>query len=274
MSYEQRSYPGAAADTLLAAGITNSGLSFTVTAGTGSGYPDGSGGKFWVILDWDASTAEKVLVTSRVGDVFTITSGDRGLDGTSASAHDSGAKVRACWTATDAQEANRAVVNTVGRVTAKGDLLVGSGANTLARQGVGTDGQVLTARSSATNGVQFETLTKTVRLPHTWAIPGSVAVASGDTDYIIPFFIPVPATQTVTVVGARYRINSGTSATVKLQKNDVDVAGFTGISVTTTSATTSGSVALADGDKLALVVTAVSGSPKNMTFSVDLDYAV
>jgi hypothetical protein len=275
-AYEQRSYPGAAPDTTLAAGITSTSLSITVATGTGTNYPTGSSGPFFIVIDYDNSKAEKIRVTSRSGDTFAVAStADRGVDGTTAVAHDgTSAKIRACWTATDAQEANRAAANTVGKVTSKGDLLAGTAANTLTRVPAGTDGQVLTARAATTAGVDFETLTKTARLPHTWTVAGAVAVPSGDTNFIIPFFVPVPGGQTVTLAGARYRINSGTSATVKLQRNGVDVAGFTGLAVTTTAATTSGSQALADGDMLALVVTAVAGSPVNMTFTVYLDVQV
>lgn len=41
-------------------------------------------------------------------------------------------------------------------VSAKGDLIVGSGPGALARLGVGSDGQVLVARSTATDGVDWE----------------------------------------------------------------------------------------------------------------------
>ena len=41
-------------------------------------------------------------------------------------------------------------------IDAKGDLIVGSAADTAARQAVGTNGYILTARSTATNGVQWE----------------------------------------------------------------------------------------------------------------------
>lgn len=114
---------------------------------------------------------------------------------------------------------------------------------------------------------------KTVVIPHTWAIGGPVAVAIGDFDYICPFFVPVPAAQTATLLAVRHRINSGTSATVKLQKNGVDVTGFTGISVTPTiTHTDPADVALADGDMLALVVSSISGSPMNLSITLEIAY--
>jgi len=125
--------------------------------------------------------------------------------------------------------------------------------------------------------------TLTYRIPHTWAIPGEIAVPSGDTDFIVPFFVKLPAGQTASLAIARYVINSGTSVTCKLQVNGVDVTGFTGISVTTTPADTDptddsgfdpGDVALANNDKVALVVTAVSGTPTNMTFTIFIDWTV
>jgi hypothetical protein len=42
-------------------------------------------------------------------------------------------------------------------VTAKGDLLVATASATIARQGVGTNGQVLTADSTLTNGIKWST---------------------------------------------------------------------------------------------------------------------
>lgn len=111
------------------------------------------------------------------------------------------------------------------------------------------------------------------RLPHAYTVSGEIKVPSGDTDFINGFFVPVPTGQTVKIVSCRYIINSGTSATVKLQKNGSDITGFTGISVTTTAAsTTPTSVSLADNDKINLVVTAVSGTPKNMSFTIFLEY--
>ena len=119
------------------------------------------------------------------------------------------------------------------------------------------------------------TTSNATRVPHTWAVPGEIKVPSGDTDFIVPFFVPVPSGRYAKIVACRYKINSGTSVTAKLQVNGSDATGFTGISVTTTAATTDpADVSLADGDRLALVVTAVSGTPKNMSFTVYLDYGV
>jgi len=116
---------------------------------------------------------------------------------------------------------------------------------------------------------------KTVRVGHTWAISSEVKVPSGNTDFLMPFFVSLAGGQTAKVVKARYVLNSGTSATVKLQKNGVDVTGFVAMSVTTTPTSTDpADVSLADDDKLALVVTGVSGTPTNMTFTLFIEYTV
>jgi hypothetical protein len=119
------------------------------------------------------------------------------------------------------------------------------------------------------------TVTKTFRTVHTFAVGGTIAVPSGDTDFIPPFFISKMAGQTVKLVKARYRINGGTSATVKLQNNGSDITGFTGMSVTTTTAETDPTdVTLADNDLIALVVTAVSGTPKNLSVTLVLEHTI
>lgn len=161
-SYEQRSYPGAAAETTLLSDITSGSTSFNVASGTGAGYPDGSAGPFFVIIDWDNSKAEKIRCSARSGDSFTVapSGGGRGQDGTSATGHSATAKIRSVWTATDAQESNRAVSQTVGQVAAKGDLLLGSGVNALTKLAVGPDGQVLVADSTQTGGAHWRALTE------------------------------------------------------------------------------------------------------------------
>jgi hypothetical protein len=116
---------------------------------------------------------------------------------------------------------------------------------------------------------------KTFRVTQTWTIGGYINVPQGDIDYINPIFVSVASGQTFKLAACRYRINSGTSATVKLQRNGSDITGFTGISVTTTAATTDpADVTLGDGDMIQLVVTAIAGSPQNMSFSLVFEIGV
>ena len=103
----------------------------------------------------------------------------------------------------------------------------------------------------------------------TFIVGGAIAVPSGDTNYIPPAFVYVPSGVAQSLKSVRYVIHSGTSVTFKLQKNGVDITGFTGLSATTSAGvTTPTAVALADGDQLAVVVTAVSGSPQNMSIGL------
>lgn len=70
--------------TTLASGIDSSALSFTVN--DASGWPGVAGpGAFWIVADAFTPTEEKMLCTSRTGNVVTVTT--RGVDGTSAVAH-------------------------------------------------------------------------------------------------------------------------------------------------------------------------------------------
>jgi len=112
---------------------------------------------------------------------------------------------------------------------------------------------------------------KIFRAGHTYAISGEIKVPAGDTDFIVPFYISLAAGQTASIVKARYSINSGTSVTAKLQKNGVDITGYTVLSVTTTPTTTTQTQALAEDDKIALVVTAVSGTPTNLSFTIFIE---
>jgi hypothetical protein len=112
-------------------------------------------------------------------------------------------------------------------------------------------------------------------IPHTFTISGEIKVPSGDTDFICPFYVNIPSGKTVKLLGLRRSINSGTSATIKLQRNGVDATGFTSLSTTTTAtSTTPTSITLADNDRINLVVTAVSGTPKNLSVTLFLEYTL
>lgn len=113
----------------------------------------------------------------------------------------------------------------------------------------------------------------TFETDHTWTVGGTVAVPSGDTNFIPPMFVTNATGQTVSLARAKHKLNSGTSATVSVQRNGSNVTGFTDLTVTTTATTTNPTdVALTDGDTLAIVVTAVNGTPKNMTFTIVLKH--
>lgn len=88
-----KDYKGGAKQTALNAPITNSDMTFTVTAGGGTGYPTGSGGDFVVAIDTGLAGEEKILCSARSTDTFTVASGGRGYDDTTASAHSNLAKV-------------------------------------------------------------------------------------------------------------------------------------------------------------------------------------
>ena len=97
MTLKRREFVGAASETTLSSGINSSVASFSVASGTG--FPDGSSFPFVVVVDRGVADEEKVLVTSRSGNTFTVAANiggvttGRGFDSTTAAAHDSGSKV-------------------------------------------------------------------------------------------------------------------------------------------------------------------------------------
>ena len=109
-----REYSGGAAPTTLAGLINASAMSFTVATGGGTGYPTGATGPFFVALGSATANEEKILCASRAGDVFTVATGGRGADGTTALTHQVAESVRHVFTALDAREANAHVNASIG----------------------------------------------------------------------------------------------------------------------------------------------------------------
>jgi hypothetical protein len=89
-------------------------------------------------------------------------------------------------------------------IDAKGDLLVGSAADTAARLGVGTDGYVLTAASTATYGIQWAAAAATYTAPTL----GTTTLTSGTTVSTVAALTLDNATLTGTLTAGA---SSGTS---------------------------------------------------------------
>ena len=145
--YTRRKYAGGAAATTITGNLTAGSTSITIAAYTG--WPNGSD-PFYVVVSPGTASEEKVLVTRTGSTDTTLNVTTRGVDGTTAASHTSGASIYPVFTATDADEAN-AVASTL---TTKGDVLVHTGSDH-ARQGVGANNTLLVADSAQTNGVKW-----------------------------------------------------------------------------------------------------------------------
>lgn len=151
MTYDRIQHSGGAVPTTLAGDITSGDVVLNLVSS--SGWPDGSIGPFYLVIDPGLATEEKILATTRTAN--TLNTLTRGVDGTSASAHSGGATVVHCFTAVEADEANVAANKTIGQVTTKGDLLAATGNQQLGRVAVGANNTVVVADSAQATGVKY-----------------------------------------------------------------------------------------------------------------------
>jgi microcystin-dependent protein len=122
---------------IAAAGVTTFSIDSSTNWSTSTTIP------FFVVLSPQTSSEEKMLVTLSSN---TLTIVSRGVDGTSAASHSSGATIYPVFTALDADEANELT----STYTAQGDLVY-QGSSTFTRLGLpGTAGHVLKANSGLT----------------------------------------------------------------------------------------------------------------------------
>lgn len=143
----RRSYAGAAPACTLTNNIASGDTSLSLTGDT-TNWPSTASGPFYMVIDPGLANEEKILVNTRsTGSLSSVT---RGVDGTVASAHNSGASCYPVFTAVDADQANK-VASTL---TTKGDLLVTDG-SALNRLAAGTNDYLLVADSAQTNGVKW-----------------------------------------------------------------------------------------------------------------------
>jgi len=97
----RQEFSGGVLKTTLSANINNSTTSISVV--DGSTFPTGTN-PFVIIIDRGNSAEEKILVSSRTGNTFTVS--NRGYDGSTANSHLSGAYVDHVLDATVVQDMN------------------------------------------------------------------------------------------------------------------------------------------------------------------------
>ena len=165
----RRSYAGAAPACTLTNSITSVDTSALLT-GDVTNWTTTASGPFFMVIDPGLSTEEKVLVGSRSGS--SLSSITRGQDGTTAASHAAGATCYPVFTAVDADQSNAVAA----ALTTKGDLLVTTG-SALNRLAVGSNGTVLAADSSATNGVAWSAAYATLASPALTGTPTAPTAA-------------------------------------------------------------------------------------------------
>lgn len=111
------------------------------------------------------------------------------------------------------------------------------------------------------------TATKTLRIGHTWAVAGTLQAAT-----LPAIFVPEAGSQGATLVGLRTVIGSGTSAGVQVTRNGSNLGSV--VTVTTTPATTTYSQAITDGDRLAIVLSALTGSPADLSVTAIVEHVI
>jgi hypothetical protein len=119
--YTQNTYIGGATLATLGNNILNYDTTFTLNNVGSSWATLGSGGGFYLVIDFGNIYEEKVYVPSGTynysSGTITLSSISRGVDGTTAQQHTLGATVAPTLTAVDLQEANNLVAQTLGQVT-------------------------------------------------------------------------------------------------------------------------------------------------------------
>jgi len=153
----RRQYSGGAQPAQLTSSLGNSTADRTIYCDDLTNWPDGSIGPFYIVIDRAKAAEEKILCSSRSGNVLTvfddgITNG-RAADGTSITSHSANAVTEHIFTATDANEANLHVNSSTVIHGITGALAGVTATQTLTNKTISGSSNTLTniAQSSVTN---------------------------------------------------------------------------------------------------------------------------
>jgi len=259
-----RKFSSTSVATTLNAGINSSATSIVVATGTGAALMGGvtltagNVDSFGLAIDVDTQNEEVVWVTGVSGDTLTVV---RAKAGTSAIAHTAGATVKHVFTGDDATffttgtaTADAAVPKST--VTAKGDLLVGTASGVVSKQAVGTDGYVLTADSTLTNGIKWSATSAGYSAPTL----GSTVIPSGTTVTTIAGLTLTSPTINDPKLNLSINANTATTYTFVLTDNGKLVTS-NNASAQTLSIPTNASVAFPIGTQINVAWITGAGQP-------------
>lgn len=116
------------------------------------------------------------------------------------------------------------------------------------------------AVASEVNNIRTDALTRFVRF--VFEIKGALVVGDNQgAEYVVP--------NAMTVRSIQYYIDSGTSATFRIQKDTTDVDNSIAATITVSEDTSFSSAALTRLQKLSLDITAISASPVHLVVIVE-----
>lgn len=117
---------------------------------------------------------------------------------------------------------------------------------------------------------------KTMRVERTYTVSGLLAVPSGASSFLPPFFMPIPTGQSAKLVAVRAQVRGGTSATLAVNQNGSAVSSMSALVVTTSAATTAVGTppSVADGDAFAPVIASIAGTPDGLSLSLYFDITI
>jgi microcystin-dependent protein len=119
--------------------------------------------------------------------------------------------------------------------------------------------------ATGSQGIQGPAGVGTFRVGHTFSVAGALAAGA-----LPGFFVPIIAGQTVTVVGARAKLISGTSISVQVTRNGSNLGSAA--TVTPTASAPTLSQALANNDELSITLASPTGSPVGLSFTIYLEH--